>query len=85
MSGPNVAWRPMKRLFVISTMISWGLIIGLFTILAASVTREDSAQGALVVIGVFPFIAFIFIMWVVIAFASAITMFATGSRGKSLP
>lgn len=75
----------MKRLFVLSTVICWGLLIGLFTILAASVTRVDSAQGALIAIGVFPFIAFIFILWVVIALASAITMFATRSRDKSLP
>jgi hypothetical protein len=83
MSGPNVTRRAIKRLFLITTVITWGLIIGLFAILAAGATPEDSAQGALVVIGIFPFIAFIFIMWVVIAVASAITMFATRSRSRS--
>jgi hypothetical protein len=80
MSEPNVTRRAIKRLFVITTLITWAPLIGLFTFLAVVLTPEDSAQGALVVIGIFPLIAFMFVVWVVIAAASAITMFATRSR-----
>ncbi|KAA0699453.1 hypothetical protein DTW90_08695 [Neorhizobium sp. P12A] len=83
MSGPNATRRAIKRLFVIITVITWVPLVCIFAFLAVVLTPEDSAQGALVIIGILPLIEFMFVVWVVIAVGYAIAMFATGPRRKS--
>jgi hypothetical protein len=75
----------MKRLLIISTVFCCGLIICLFGVLAWGVGRTDAPQGVLIVMGFFPVIAFMFILWVVIAVACSIAMFATRPRSRSAP
>lgn len=82
MSEISVKKWTIKRFFVVATVLAWGLIIGILSILAAITSPEDSAQGALIVIAVFPVIAFIFLIWVVSAVGFAITMFVAKSRSK---
>jgi hypothetical protein len=84
MREPSVTRRAVKRLFVITTAIVWIPLASITAFLTVILTPEESAQGALVIVGLFPLIAFAFVIWTIVAITAALTMFVTRSKGTPL-
>ena len=80
MSEPNVTRRAVKRLFLITTAIVWIPLAGLIVLPTMASSAEDAAQGALIFLGLFPLIAFLYVIWIIVAITAAITLFVTRSK-----